>query len=376
MDPAAPVDPDADPLLEPVRRLCRERLAPMAQQLDREERFPREHLAELAKLGITGLAVPPEYGGHGRGMGTMVRVMEDLAAACASTAITWGVHASVGTHPIMQWGTQAQQSRWLPQLARCERLGAFALSEAASASDAAGSMSTTAVRRGEDYVLNGSKVWITNAAHAGLFVLLAKTDSAARAKGITAFIVPKETAGLTIGKHEDKLGLRASETSTVHLDDARVPAANLLGREGDGFKVAMTALDPSRIGVGAQATGLARGALEHAAAWARRHGAGQGVQFQLADLATRLDAARLLVHRAAALCDAGQPFTREASMAKLFATELAVDASSVGLSVRGEAAAMPSDAERIFRDARVTTIYEGTSEVQRVVIARQLGLPS
>lgn len=370
------MDPDADPVVEAVRRLARERIAPLALTLDREARFPHEHLAELAKLKVTGLSVPPAWGGLGRGMGAMVRVMEELSAACASTAITWGVHASVGTHPILEWGSEAQKAQWLPPLARLERLGAFALSEAGSASDAAGSMGTTALRRGDAYVLNGSKVWITNGAHAGLFIVLAKTQPELRAKGISAFVVPRETPGLSIGKEEDKLGLRASVTNTIHLDDARVPAANLLGREGDGFKVAMTALDPSRIGVGAQAVGLARAALEHAAAWAREHRAGQGAQFQLADLATRLDAARLLVHRAAAMRDAGLPITREASMAKLYATELAVRASSVGLSMRGEAAAMPSDAERVFRDARVTTIYEGTSEVQRLVIARHLGLPS
>jgi acyl-CoA dehydrogenase len=365
-----------EPVVAQVRALCRERIAPQAQALDREARFPHEHLAALAKLKVTGLGVPPEHGGLGLGMAAMVRVMEELSSACASTAITWGVHASVGTHPILDWGTPEQQAHWLPQLARLERLSAFALSEAGSASDAAGSMGTTAVRRGDDYVLNGSKVWITNGAHAGLFILLAKTDPAARAKGITAFVVPRETPGLGVGKEEHKLGLRASVTNTIHLDDAIVPAAHRLGREGEGFKVAMTALDPSRVGVGAQAVGLARGALEHAQEWVREHGAGQGAQFRLADLATRLDAARLLVHRAADLKDRGQPITREASMAKLFATELAVRASSECLALRGEAAALPSDAERIYRDARVTTIYEGTSEVQRVVIARALGLPS
>jgi hypothetical protein len=365
-----------DPLVEAVRQLCRARIAPMAQELDRAERFPREHLAELAKLGAMGTAVPKAFGGQARGMATMVRLMEELSAACASTSITWGVHCSVGTHPLLEWGSPAQQAQWLPLLARGERLGAFALSEAASASDAAGSMATTAVRRGDHYVLNGQKSWITNASHAGLFIVLAKTQPELRARGISAFVVPRETPGLSVGKHEDKLGLRASDTSTLHFDDAQVVAANLLGKEGDGFKVAMKALDPSRIGVGAQALGMARAAVEHGAAWAREHRVGQGAQFELADLATQVEAARLLVHRAAELCDAGQPFTKEASMAKLFATELAVRASSSGLALRGEAAALPSDAERIFRDARVTTIYEGTSEIQRLVIARQLGLPA
>ncbi|HEV8360468.1 MAG TPA: acyl-CoA dehydrogenase family protein [Candidatus Thermoplasmatota archaeon] len=370
MEPAAP-----DPLLDALRRLCAERIAPMAQQLDREQRFPDIHLQELAKLGVMGLAVPREQGGLGRDTATFMAVMEELAAACASTAITWGVHASVATHPIVEFGSPEQQRHWLPQLARGERLGAFALSEAGSASDAAGSMSATAVRRGDEYVLNGQKVWITNAAHAGLLIVMAKTSPELRARGISAFIVPRETPGVTVGKHEDKLGLRASETSTLHLDDARVPAANLLAGEGDGFKIAMRALDASRIGVGAQGVGLARAALAHAVAWARDHPQGQGVQFQLADLAARLDAARMLVQRAAALRDAGQAFTREASMAKLFATELAVRAASVGVSLRGEAGVLEGDAERVFRDARVTTIYEGTSEIQRVVIARHLGLP-
>jgi alkylation response protein AidB-like acyl-CoA dehydrogenase len=366
MDPA---------LLEALQRLCRDRIAPVAQRLDREARFPEEHLRALAKLGLTGIGAPPELGGLGLGTLDLARAMEELSAACASTAITWGVHASVGTHPILEAGTPEQRRRWVPDLASGKRLGAFALSEAASASDAAGSMATTARRAGDAYLVQGQKTWITNAAHAGLFVLFAKTQPELRAKGITAFVVPRETEGLSVGKHEDKMGLRASDTSTLHLDDARVPAENRLGAEGDGFRIAMRALDASRIGVGAQALGMARAAVEHAVAWARVRGAGQGHQLQLADAAARVEASRLLVHRAAALRDAGQPFTREASMAKLFATETALQCAWLGLEVRGELAVEPCDAERIFRDARVTTIYEGTSEIQRLVIARQLGLP-
>ena len=366
MDPA---------LLADLQKLCRERIAPMAQQLDREARFPHEHLPALAKLGLMGAGAPKRFGGLDLDTPSFMRVMEELAAACASTAITWGVHASVGTHPILDAGSAEQQQRWVPQLARGERLGAFALSEPGSASDAAGSMHCTAVRRGDEYVINGAKQWITNGQHAGVFILLAKTQPELRAKGISAFIVPRETPGLSIGKHEDKMGLRASVTNTIQFDDARLPADGLMGAEGDGFKVAMKALDASRIGVGAQALGLARAAVEHASAWCQEHPPGQGVQFQLADAQVRVEASRALVQRAAELRDAGKPFTREASMAKLYASETAVRAAWLGVQVRGEAMGR-SDAERIFRDARVTTIYEGTSEIQRLVIARQLGLPS
>lgn len=367
---------EPDPLLEAVRELCRKQIAPVAMELDREARFPAEHLPALAKLGLMGLGVPRRFGGLERGALTFAQVMEELAAACASTAITWGVHVSVATHPILHAGSWEQKARWLPQLARGERLGAFALSEAASASDAAGSIAATATRRGDEYVLQGQKSWITNARHAGLLVVFARTGPGPGSGGVSAFLVPRETPGLSVGKQEDKLGLRASDTSTLHLDEARVPAEALLGREGEGFKVAMRALDASRIGVAAQAVGLARAALEHATAWAREHAPGQGNAFRLAGLATRLEAARLLTHRAAALHDAGEPFTREASMAKLFATELAVEAAGFGVTLRGEAGALEGDAERLLRDARVTTIYEGTSEVQRLVIARRLGLPA
>ena len=319
-----------------------------------------------------GVLIPREYGGAGLDALAFAICIEELAQACASTAVIVDVHTSVGTEPILLFGTEEQKRRWLPLLARGDLLGAFALTEPSSGSDAA-SLKATARRNGGGYVLNGTKVFITNIGRAGLYVVFARTSPDPKAAGVSAFLVPADSPGLRVGQVFDKMGLHGSPTGELVLEDVRVPEENRLGPEGQGFRVAMRALDSGRIGISGQALGIAQAAVDEARSLLREKESEQGDQFLLADMATRVESARLLAYHAAWLCSRGRPFTQEASMAKLHSTDTAMQASLDALQIAGEAGAVAgSPFERHVRDAKALQIYEGSNQVQRVVIARQL----
>ena len=319
-----------------------------------------------------GMLVPREYGGAGLDALAFTIGIEELAHACASTAVIVDVHTSVGTEPILLFGDEDQKRRWLPPLAKGEVLGAFALSEPSSGSDAA-SLKTSARRESDGYVLNGTKVFITNIGHAGLYIVFARTGADERAAGISAFIVPAETKGLRVGQVFHKMGLHGSPTGELVLEDVRVPAANRLGAEGQGFTVAMRALDSGRIGISGQALGIGQAAVDEARAFMRDRGHEQGDDFVLADMAARIESARLLAYHAAWRCSRGLRFTREASMSKLHCTDSAMQLAIDALQIAGEEGAVAGSAlERHMRDAKALQIYEGSNQVQRVVIAREL----
>lgn len=361
-----------------ARDFARRRIAPAARENDAHERFPFELLKEMAGLGLMGINVPSALGGAEAGAVAYAMAMFEVSAADASTSVTMAVNNMVA-ETIVRFGTEAQQQAHVPKI--CDGsypAGAFALSEPHAGSDP-GAMRTTARRDGDHYVIDGSKQWITSGSHAGVFIVWARTAPEGN-RGISAFVVESGTPGLIAGKPEDKMGLRASNTVALTFENLRVPATALLGKEGDGFRIAMSALDGGRIGIGAQSVGLGRAALEAATTYAKERNAFgqpiaafQATQWKLADMATELDAAELLVLRAAALKEAGRPFTREASMAKLFASEAANRAVAHAVQIHGGYGFVKEFAvERYYRDARVTTIYEGTSEVQRLVIARKV----
>jgi acyl-CoA dehydrogenase len=362
-----------------VRELAESVVRGQAARVDREHRFPREAVRAAAELGLLGVLVPPRYGGAGLDHLAFVICIEELARACASTAVIVDVHSSVASEPVLLYGTEEQKRTWLPRLASGELLGAFALSEPGSGSDAA-SLTTTARRAGSDWVLTGRKTFITNAGEAGLYLVFARTGPEPRAAGVSAFLVPAAAEGVRVGQVFRKMGLNGSPTGELVLEEVRLPAAALLHREGSGFTVAMRALDAGRIGISGQALGIAGAAVDEAcglfgpereADASDEHG--QGSRFLLADMATRLTAARQLAYHAAGLCTAGKPFTREASMAKLFCTDAAMDIASDALLLAGERGGLVDlPFERHFRDAKALQIYEGSNQVQRVVIARQL----
>ncbi|MHB8507482.1 MAG: acyl-CoA dehydrogenase family protein [Candidatus Dormibacteria bacterium] len=353
-------------------------VAPMARRTDREHRFPEEALARAGELGLLGVTVPEEYGGAGMSHTAFALLIEEIARACASTAVIIDVHTSVGMEPILAWGTEEQKQRWLPELASGRRLGAFALTEPGSGSDAGG-LRTSARKVDGGYLLNGSKTFITNLGRAGLYTVMARTG-AEGARGISAFVIEAETAGLRCGTPFDKMGLNGSPTGELYLEDCLVPESSLLGGEGVGFKIAMAALDSGRIGISAQALGLAQGSLDDAVAYAgERQQFGkkisdfQGISFMLADMATQVEASRLMCYRAAGLCDAGLPFAREAAMAKLFCTDTAMRVTIDAVQVLGGYGFIEEYAvARRMRDAKACQIYEGTNQVQRIVIARHL----
>jgi len=347
---------------------------PLAAEVDREHRFPQEAVSAAAESGLLGVLIPREYGGAGLDALAFAICIEELAQACASTAVIVDVHTSVGTEPILLFGNEEQKKRWLPRLAAGDLLGAFALTEPASGSDAA-SLKTTARRNGSGYLLNGTKVFITNVGHAGLYVVFARTGTGPdeRASGVTAFLVPAETPGLRVGQVFDKMGLNGSPTGELVLEDVEVSAANRLGEEGKGFVVAMRALDSGRIGISGQALGIAQAAVDEARDLMREREREKGEDFMLADMATRVESARLLAYQAAWLCSRGRPFTRQASMAKLHSTDTAMQVAIDALQIAGEEGARAgSPFERHMRDAKALQIYEGSNQVQRYVIARDL----
>ena len=355
-----------------VRELAQGVVQPLAAEVDRDHRFPQEAIDAAAQSGLLGVLIPRRYGGAGLDALAFAICVEELAQACASTAVIVDVHTSVGTEPILLFGDDEQKSRWLPRLATGELLGAFALTEPASGSDAA-SLTTTARHNGDGYVLNGTKVFITNIGHAGLYVVFARTGPDEKAAGVTAFLVPADARGVRVGQVFHKMGLHGSPTGELILEDVSVPAANRLGAEGQGFTVAMRALDSGRIGISGQALGIGQAAVDETRAFMRDKGHDQGDDFTLADMATRVESARLLAYQAAWLCSRGLPFTRQASMSKLHCTDTAMQVALDALQIAGpEGAASGNPLERHVRDAKALQIYEGSNQIQRIVIARDL----
>jgi alkylation response protein AidB-like acyl-CoA dehydrogenase len=364
---------------ELARALARERIAPLAAHVDESETYPAQQLELLGAQGLMGLYIPEAYGGAGLGAMAFCLAVEELAWACASTAVVFLVQYAAG-YPLIAAGTEQQKRRYLPRLASGEITTALSISEPGAGSDAA-SMQTTAVRKSDHYVLNGSKMWVTNGSHAGVITLFATVDRARGHKGVTAFLVEPTFPGFEVGKHERKLGIRGSPTVALHLADCEVPVENRLGAEGEGFRVALAALDRSRPAVGAQAVGIAQAALDAATGYARQRtqfgqpiAAFQGVQFMLADMAMQVHAARLLVHHAAALVDRGvRDSSLESSMAKCFASDAAMRVTTDAVQVfGGYGYTREYPVERFMRDAKITQIYEGTNQIQRTVIAREL----
>ncbi|HEY8231899.1 MAG TPA: acyl-CoA dehydrogenase family protein [Vicinamibacteria bacterium] len=366
-------------LRDTVKQFAEAELLPHAREWDEQQAFPREVFKQLGALGLAGACWDEEYGGSGLGALEWAVLMEELARAEAGVALSLAAHHGLCSAHIHLVGSQEQKRRFLPPLARGETVGCWALTEPGSGSDAGG-MRTTAVRDGDHFVLNGSKNFITNGGIADTAVVIAVTDRAAGKKGISAIVVERGTKGFRAGRKEDKLGVRSSDTSELAFEDCRVPAANLLGREGMGFVDTLRILDKGRIGIAAFSIGIARAALEASIRYARErkqfgHAIAdfQAIQFKIAEMATKVDAARLLTFRAAALADRGKPHTAESSMAKLFATEAAVEVALEAIQIHGGYGYIKEyPVERHLRDAKLGTIGEGTSEVQRLVIARLL----
>ncbi len=355
-----------------VRELAQGVVRPLAAEVDREHRFPEEAVRAAAEAGLLGVLIPREYGGAGLDALAFAICIEELAQACASTSVIVDVHTSVGSEPILLFGTEEQKRRWLPRLASGELLGAFALTEPASGSDAA-SLKTSARPNGDGFVLNGTKVFITNIGHAGVYVVFARTGPEERAAGVSAFLVPSDAPGVRVGQIFKKMGLHGSPTGELVLEDVEVPADNRLGDEGEGFTVAMRALDSGRIGISGQALGIAQAAVDESRALLAERPRAQGDEFLLADMATRLESARLLAYHAAWLCSRGRPFTRQASMAKLHCTDTAMQVAIDAVQLAGEEGTIAgSPIERHLRDAKALQIYEGSNQVQRIVIARHL----
>ncbi|MFD1064553.1 acyl-CoA dehydrogenase [Oceanobacillus locisalsi] len=362
-----------------VRDFAENEVEPTAAERDEEERFDRAIFDQMAALGLTGIPWPEEYGGIGSDYLSYCIAVEELSRVCASTGVTLSAHLSLASWPIYQYGNEAQKQNFLQRLAAGEALGAYALSEPGAGSDVV-SMKTTAKKDGTDYILNGSKVWITNGGVADIYIVFAKTDADREHKGITAFIVEKGTEGFTFGKKEKKLGIRSSPTTELIFENCRVPAANVLGEEGEGFKIAMSTLDGGRNGIAAQALGIAQGALDAAAAYAKEReqfgkpiAANQGISFKLADMATEIEAARLLTYQAAWLESAGKSYGKASAMSKLFAGDAAMRITVEAVQIfGGYGYTKDYPVERYMRDAKITQIYEGTNEIQRLVIGRMV----
>jgi len=362
---------------EAVREFAATEVAPIAAEVDRDHRFPAELIPKLAELNLMGMPYPEKMGGAGADYLSYIIMIEELSRACATTSVIVSAHSSLATWPIYKFGTPAQHDRYLPDMASGRRLGAFALTEPGAGTDA-GAGTTTAVRSGDEYVLNGSKIFISNAPYAEIYIVFAKTDPAQGTRGMSAFIVERDTPGFSVGEAEHKLGIRGSSTPPLYFSDCHIPADALLGGEGNGFKVAMQTLDGGRIGIAAQALGIAQAALDASVAYAKERvqfgkpiAALQAIQWMIADMATEIDAARLLVYRAASCVDNERPYSTEGAMAKLFASETATRVAGKAIQIHGGYGYTESyPVERNWRDAKITEIYEGTSEVQRMVIAR------
>lgn len=363
---------------EMVRNFANEEIAPFVEQMEQGE-FPREILTKMGELGLMGITAPESLGGSGMDFTSYIIAIHELSKISAVVGVILSVHTSVGTNPIIYFGNEVQKQKYVPKLASGQYLGAFCLTEPGSGSDA-GSLQSKAIRESEHYILNGSKVFITNGGEADVYIVFASTDPTKGSRGITAFIVEKGTPGLIIGKDERKMGLHGSRTMQLTFENMKVPVENRLGEEGEGFKIAMANLDVGRIGIAAQSLGIAEAALEAATDYAKQRiqfgkpiAAQQGVAFKLADMATAVEAARLLVYQAADLRTQGKSCGKEASMAKMFASKTAVDTAIEAIQVFGGYGYTEEyPVERYFRDAKVTEIYEGTTEIQKIVISKHL----
>ena len=359
-----------------VREFAQKEIAPIAAEIDREQRFPHETVKRMGELGLFGLFTPEHLGGNGNDYLAYTLAIEEVAAVCASHAAIYSVHCSASLGGILSFGTETQKQRYVPDMASGKRLGAFTVTESGAGTDAA-AQTATAVRQGDKYILNGSKIFITNGGVADIYLAAAMTDSSKGLKGITTFIVEKGFPGFKVGQKEDKMGIRGSQTTEIIYENCEVPAENRLGQEGEGFKVVMQILDGGRIGMAAQAVGIARGALEAAVAYAKERkqfgkplAANQGLQWMLADMALSVESARNLVFKAACAKMAGGRFSREAAMAKLAAARTAMDVTTKAVQIHGGIGYTKSyPVERYMRDAKITEIYEGTNEVMQMVIA-------
>lgn len=361
-----------------VRRFAREQIAPRAREMDANAAIDPALIRQLFELGLTGIEIPEEFGGQGGTFFQSIIAVEEIAAADPGVAVLVDVQNTLVVSAIRDYGTPVQQKQFLPALAR-DTIGAYALSEANSGSDAF-SLATRAVPDGPDYLLTGRKLWISNAAEAGLFLIFATVNPGAGHRGITCFLVDRDTPGFTVGRKEDKLGIRCSSTCEVVLDNCRVPAANILGELGKGYKVAIETLNGGRIAIGAQLVGLANGALQHALGYARQRrqfgkpiAEFQGLQFQLAEMAMHVESARLMVYNAARLRDTGLPYVKEAAMAKLHSSLIAEDVASQAVEIFGGIGfTKECPVEKLYRDAKIGRIYEGTSNMQRITIAKEI----
>lgn len=368
-------------LREMYRSFAETEVKPLAEEIDEQERFPYETVEKLARFGFMGIPFPKEYGGQGGDNLAYTMAVEELSKVCGTTGVIVSAHTSLCAAPIYEHGTEEQKQKYLPQLLSGKKLGAFGLTEPAAGTDAAG-QETRAVLDGDHYVLNGTKIFITNAGPADIYVVFAMTDKSMGTRGISAFIIEKDFPGFSIGKKEKKMGIRGSATCELVMEDCIVPRENLLGKEGKGFSVAMKTLDGGRIGIAAQGLGLAAGAFDETVKYVKerkqfnkRISAQQNTQFELADMHTNIEAARLLVYKAACTKDAKKPYSTEAAMAKLFASEVSSDVTRRCVQLfGGYGYTREYPVERMMRDAKITEIYEGTSEVQKMVIAGSLGI--
>jgi butyryl-CoA dehydrogenase len=362
-----------------VRDFARNEVAPSAAERDEEERFDRKIFDKMAELGLTGIPWPEEYGGIGSDYLAYCIAVEELSRVCASTGVTLSAHTSLAGWPIYKFGSEGQKQKYLKPMAQGEKIGAYGLTEPGSGSDAGG-MRTTARLDGDHYILNGSKIFITNGGIADIYVVFALTDPESRQKGTTAFIIESDFPGFSVGKKEKKLGIRSSPTTEIIFEDCRVPKENMLGKEGEGFKIAMMTLDGGRNGIAAQAVGIAQGALDAAVDYAKEReqfgkpiALQQGIGFKLADMATNVEAARLLTYQAAWLESEGLPYGKESAMSKLFAGDAAMKVTTEAVQVfGGYGYTKDYPVERYMRDAKITQIYEGTQEIQRLVISRMI----
>ena len=360
-----------------VQDFAQKEITKEIKRMEEEDRYPKEIIKKMGELGLMGIPVPEEYGGSGMDYISYITAIHELSKVSATVGVILSVHTSVGTNPILYFGTEEQKKKYLPKLASGEYLGAFAVTEPGAGSDVA-SMKTTAKKDGDNYILNGSKIFITNGGAADTFITFARTGEGS--KGISAFIVEKDSPGLVIGKQEKKMGLHGSSTVQLNFDQCAVSKEQLLGGEADGFKIAMANLNAGRIGIAAQALGIGEAALEHAVQYAKEReqfgkpiAENQGISFKLADMATEVEAAKLLVYQAASLVEQGVPCSKEASMAKLYASKTAMRTAIEAVQVYGGYGyTQDYPAERFFRDAKVTEIYEGTNEIQHIVIAKNL----